>query len=252
MSVGAVGLTLVPPEPATPADHEAAVRGEFQRALGWGVRVGTPPWREVLFLGKPRPLSLPHVPGGIVDRLRNLRQESFAPTPIGLEALALAEKLSSALPTGVVPRSMGAARTLAAPRDAVSTWERMAILAATGPAIMPLLVSSGALTSDDVDALVEDYPAEVEAQRLAATEGAATVSGAAGRAGNATSLPAWLDDQMLTLMDDDRDTQHFMSLYEPDPGEQKAPGAPSPGPSASGGESRIANQFRPNPSPGST
>jgi hypothetical protein len=249
------GLALVPPPaPPTPAEDEASARQEMLRALGWRVEVSAPPWREVLFLGKPRLVVLPKIPDGVVARLRNLQKEAFAPSDIGVKALALAETLKSAMPTGAVPRSLGAARELPPPQDAVQSWTRQAIVTACGPELVPLLVSGGFLTQPDVDVLDATYPAGMDEVRLAATEAAAPMSAAAKRAGHASAFPAWLDDQTMTLMGEPADTDQ--SVHEPDQSQQQpgAGGNGQGGPSASGGgstggDSKIANQFRPQPGP---
>jgi hypothetical protein len=246
------GLALVPPPaPPTPAEEEEQARQEMLRALGWRVEVSAPPWPEVLRLGRPRVVLLPKIPDGVVARLRTLQKEWFAPDDIGLKALALAEGLQSAMPQGAVPRSLGAARQLPPPQDAIQGWMRQATITACGPDVVPLLVSAGFLTQPDVDVLDSTYPAGMDAQRLAATEAAAPMSAAAKRAGRASAFPAWLDDQTMTLMGEPADTDQ--SVHEPDKSAQQG-GNGQGGPNASGGgstggDSKIANQFRPQPSP---
>jgi hypothetical protein len=247
-------LSIVPPPaPPTPAQEERATREEMLRALGWRVEVSAPPWREVLFLGSPRLVVLPPIPDGVVARIKGLKQEWFSPDEIGIKALTLAEGLQKSMPLGAVPRSIGAARELPPPLDAVQGWTRTAIVTACGPDVAPLLVSGGFLTVPDVEFFDTTYPEGTKEQRLAMTEASSTVSSAARRAGEATAFPQWLDEQTITFMGEARDVAQLNSLHEPDQSSDQGGGAgggPNPsGGASTGGDSKIANQFRPNPGP---
>lgn len=245
----APALTLVPP-PAPPeqlrgAPLEKATREELKRALTWGANVSAPTWRGLMFYGKPIDFRIPQVPGGVVRSIEDLNKDDFAKDAVGLQALKLAEQLQTQRPEGAAPRSMAATRRLTAARGDASTWNRHAFLAATGPEVIPLLVAAGYLTPDDIGFFEDIYPAELDEQRLLATDGARNLAQVAKRAGHSDVLPEWLNDQLWTLMGEDRNTFHFQELY--DQPEEK----PQPGPNPGNGDSKIAAQFRPTPSPGS-
>jgi hypothetical protein len=247
-------LALVPPPPPpTPAQQETAIRAEMLRGLGWRVTVASPPWSEVVFLGRPREVELPPVPAGVIERLKGLKKEWFAPDEIGLAALAAAEKLAASMPRGSVPRSVGAAMELPPARDAMQAWQRTATITATGPDVAPLLVSGGFLTAPDVAYFEATYPAGLGDQRLAATEANGIAVGAAGRADEPIAYPRWLDGQMTTFMGEADDAAPAASALASDDAQKKAAAqAPQGAGVGGGGTSKIAEQFRPKPSPEST
>jgi len=247
-----IGLTLVPgdlpPEspPLSPLALELAARLELQRALGLSVSVRAPSWRAVMFMGKPISFHIPPVPEGVTFRVKNLDKDAFRKDPVGVEAIRLAETLQKSMPTGYAPRSVTAARPMPASHADQAKWARSVFLVGSGPDALPLLVAAGYLTPMDCAALTAAYPNETKAQQEAAIGGARAYTEAGQRTGINPELPGWLNDQLITLMDESRPTGAFQDLYAKHQAESQQ------GPAASQGKSRIAQQFRPEPGPDRT
>lgn len=227
---------------------EEAARAELNQALGLTVDVRAPTWRSLMFSGSKRiDFQPPRPPGEIVARVTALDPERFAKDATGLAALKLVEPLQKSKPQGQAPQSISARRPLPPSRSDVMSWERELFLLTAGPDCLPLLVGSGSLTPDDVDYLSTNYPEGTDAQREAAVEGATSYTAAGARTGHDPILPPWLNDQLLTLMDEPRPTQMFQDIYQQ--ANQQKP--PQQGPPPGGGNSKIAQQFRPNVGAGS-
>lgn len=243
-------LSLVPAQPPVPPEAlkgialEDAARATLKRTLGLTATVSAPTWRELVFAGKPIPFKVPEVPGGVAARIGALRPDTFPKDAVGLAALQLAEKLQKAKPGGTFKRSVAPGKPFPVAHGARADWERFVFLVAAGPEVVPLLAAAGYLTASDVDTLTEFYPEGLEAQRLAAVGAATSLTHAAARTGHDPNLSDWLNDQMLTLMAEERPTDVFQAMYEAkDPQQQQS----NQGPSASGARSRIADNYRPDP-----
>lgn len=227
---------------------EEAARAELNRALGLTVDVRAPTWRSLMFSGSKRiEFQVPLPPDEVVARVTALDPSRFAQDATGLAALKLVEPLQKSKPQGMPPASISARRPLPPSRSDVMQWDRQLFLLTAGPDCLPLLVGSGGLTPDDVDYLVANYPEGTDAQREAAVEGATAFTAAGARTGHDPELPAWLNDQLLTLMDEPRPTQMFQDIYQR--ANQQKP--PQNGPPPGSGNSKIAQQFRPNVGAGS-
>lgn len=253
-------LTLVPP--AQPEDAplsgvalEEASREEMLRALHWHVTVAAPTWKSLMYFGKPLAFQVPRVPGGVGAEIRALKPDSFVPTAVGLGALKLAEALQKSQPQPTPRRSISATIPLPPSKGEVSKWNRDAFLVSSGPACLPLLVSAGYLTPDDIELMETVYPhglgmdndPDPSSARLLAVDAARSFSQVGARHGHDPVLPAWLNDQLFTLMDEDRQTGHFQALYD----DAAKAAQQQPGPSAGAGNSKIAQQFRPQVGAGS-
>lgn len=237
-------LTLLPPlEPAPPLEGQAledAARAELNHAIRLDVQVNAPSWRQVLFGARRVKFQIPKPPEASLKLLGQIKPpESLPKDNVGITALGLAEGLQQAKPEGFVPAAITAVPALPASRDAISTWLRRVFLVTAGPAALPLLVAAGYLTPGDVATLDETYPEGVDEQRKAAVEAGMAVTTAGARTGNTVELPGWLNDQLLTLMGEPRDTEAYQDLYT-------QAEKPAGGTSTLGGQpSRIAEQTAP-------
>lgn len=241
-----MGLPIPAPAPAPPTGTalEVLARGALKASLGLHVTVNAPTWRQILFGGARIPFQLPTPPDGV---LAELDAKPADPPPGDLVAAAasvLRAGLSDSRPRGTTPRSISARRTLPPASDAVGSWLRRFFLVTAGPASLRLLVAAGYLTPMDVATMAEVYPQGLDAERMEAMEAARVVTAAAARGGHEADLPDWLNDQLITLMDEERPTDFFQALYEPEDQKQQE------GPSASAPPSKIVEQTRPTPSPG--
>jgi hypothetical protein len=238
-------LALVPPpEPLQGQALEDAARAEMCRALGLVVSVSAPTWRELMFAGKPIDFKVPEVPPKVAGKIGVLTPTDFAADQVGLAALLLAEKLQKTKPAGSFRRSVVPGKPLPIAHGDAADWERAVFLTATGPGVVPLLCAAGYLTGGDVETLGVTYHDGMEAQRMAAIEAATALMQASARSGHDPELPDWLNEQMLTLMNEERPTDVFQAIYA------KATPPPGKGPAASGVRSGIAQSFRPTPGTG--
>jgi hypothetical protein len=229
-----------PPEELKGVALEQAARDELRRALGLSVNISAPTWRQVMFMGQPIAFKLPDVPPGVAARISSVKPDVFAKDAVGLAALQLAEKLQGSKPGRSFRRSVVPGMPLPNAHGSLDDWERLVFLVGAGPACLQLLVASGNLTSGDVEIMTTAYPEEMEHEKFAAIQAATAFTHAGARAGVDPEIPDWLNDQMLTLMDEERPVEVFQAIYA------KQPEKTQPGPSPSG-RSKIAEQYRPNP-----
>lgn len=232
--------------PLEGADLEAAARDALRARVGLRLTLRTPTWRQLVFGGHRLDFKLPEVPVGVlgeIDRMPPPEQETELPqNEAETMAGALLHHLQQQQPQGTAPRSVSARKQLPPPRGAVALWHRLIFLVMAGPEALRLLVAAGILTDFDVSALAEFYPEGVNRERTEAVEAAMALTAAAQRGGHDADLPSWLNDQLLTLMGEDRPTQFLGSLYG-------TPDKPKAGPSASAGNTKIVDQMKPNPAP---
>jgi hypothetical protein len=242
-------LSLVPPpapaESPPPLEGvalEDAARAELCRSINLDVSVTAPTWRQVLFSGRRIKFSVPKPPEASLLLLsRTEAPQGMAQNEVGMEAVKLGEMLQSTKPKGLVPKSLTAVPPLPPSRDVMTTWLRHVFLVTGGPQVLPLLVSAGYLMPSDVETLEGVYPEGMNRERLAAEEAAMAVSHAGERNGQAPELPAWLNDQMMTLMGEPDDAGFYQDLHG-DAGGAKSSGT---GGGLGGSTSKLAAQTAP-------
>jgi len=229
VSAFAPELALVPPAPS-PLDLEEEARAELLRLLRLNVRVRAPEWREILFGGRPISAKLPVVPPAVLARIEKAEATGPARRLLGI--------VQREMPETSNPRTIAASRPLPPPKDAMAAWLRLIFLVTAGPSALRLLVAAGYLTGGDIDIMQDAYPAGLDQERTASVEAAMALTSAAMRNRQDPDVPNWLNDQLLTLMDEHRPIEFFAGLYEAD-------AQPQQGPSAGSGQSVIAQQNKP-------
>jgi len=231
--------------PTPPDVTEALARHVVGRRLGFQrVSVKAPTWREILFTAGKIRFRLPRFPDGAAEKV----DQDVDDGAINDEADKMADKLiadmSKDKPRGSSPRSISARKELPPSDDAMATWRRRATLTVLGPEVTRLLVASGGLLASDVDIFEDIYPAGLDIERRGAVAAAIAVTAAAARHDRDADLPAWLNDQLITLMSERRPTEFFQDLYKGAPPGDDQSNQPQ-GPSAGGPPSRLAEQNRP-------
>ena len=225
---------------------ETLGRARLLHLIGLRVDVTAPTWNQVLFSSKRIALRLQAPPKTVLDAIDQLPP---APPPPGAppdavrdEAQLLLNGLSQARPRGTAPRSIAGGAKLPPPSDLYAKWLRRVYLVVTGPVAIRLLTAAGYLLPDDLDVMDVIYPKGLDDERKNAVAGAIAFANAKIRGGHDHSLPAWLNDQLLTLMDEQRLGKYFQDIYAK---EAKAAGPPqSPQPSTT--PNLIAQQSAPN------
>lgn len=243
--VGFVPPPEILPAPTPPDVIEALGRHVVGRRLGFQrIAVRSPAWREILFTAGKIPFRLPPFPAGASAKVDE--QSDDVPLVDDADKMAdgLVAGLAKAKPRGTAPRSISARRELPPSADALASWKRRATLTVLGPEVCRLLVASGGLLPGDVEIMEEAYPAGLEIERRGAVEAAIAITAAAARHDRDADLPAWLNDQLLTLMAETRPTEFFQGLYEGAPAGEDQSNVPQ-GPAAGGPPSRLAEQNRP-------
>lgn len=237
MSLGA--LPIAAPEELTGAALEGAARDALRAKLRLRVTVNAPTWRQLVFRSSRISFTIPATPPEVVAEIARATTDDLQQDHVGVLAFKLLEGLQASMPAGRSPRSMAGRRPLPVGQGAMGAWRRRVFLVAAGPQALRLLVAAGYLTAGDVALMTEVYPEGLHDERLGAVEAAGAITAAAARAGRDADLPAWLDDQLFTLMEEERPTDFFQSLYAP---EQEDP---EPGPTVGAPQHAIVDQARP-------
>jgi len=235
-----------PPQP-TGRDLEDMARARLRRLIGLRVDVTAPTWNQILFASQKIPMRVESPPGGVLNAIDQLPPQPAPPgspaDPVRTESEMLLKQLSDARPRGSSPRSIACGPRLPPPQDALSAWIRRVFLVVTGPEACRLLVAAGYLQPGDVDVLEVVYPKGLDEERQAAVGAAINLTNAAMRNGVPHDLPSWLNDQMLTLMDEKRPIDVYRDVYDAEDKAQKTSG-PSP---SSAQPNLIAQQSEPKP-----
>lgn len=249
MSLGAVPMPAAPVDPMEQERQqlalEEAARMYLRRHLGLEIEGRAPTWRDLLFGGGRIEFRVPQIPP---ESLALLDKDPVAP-PAGpdqkLGAKLLAD-LKDARPRGMTPRSISPRVPRPPARDALAAWMRRVFLVAAGPESVRLLVAAGYLTPGDVDTIEGIYPGGLDVERRTMVQAAGALTVAAARNGSDPDLQPWLNEQLLTLMDEHRPTEFFEQLYAR---EEKQGGDQGQGPGVGAPPSQVVNQTRPATAP---
>lgn len=220
---------------------EIATRHVVNGWLDMVTSVKSPSWRQIVFGGRPIDFKMPTPPPEALDALDRDHQAMPGDGPAA-RAKEILDMLQKSRPRGSQLRSINGSRTMPPPRDAMASWLRRVFLLCSGPEALRLLAAAGQLSGRDVTVIEAAYPLGLEKERRDSVEAATALNAAAIR--NATGdvdLPMWLNDQLLTLMDERQPADAFQALYGQgdDKADDGAAGAPKQGPSASAPENSI-------------
>lgn len=253
MSVAAVPMPVPPVNPREQARQELALEEAARLAL-WGylglhVDLSAPSWRQILLGGGRIDFRTPQFPHESLELL----DQDPQPTP-GDPGAKLAKKLLVGLkadrPRGMTPRSLSPRAPRPPARDALSSWTRRVWLVAAGPEALRLLVAAGYLTPSDVETIEAAYPRGLDVEREGAVQAAGALTTAAQRNGTEPDLQPWLNDQLMTLMDEHRPADFFAAVYDGEgKGEPEEGDSSAPGPTASAPPSNVVDQTRPATAP---
>lgn len=233
-------MPIEPPPPLTGKPLEDAARAELCKMLHLDVSVSAPTWRQVLFSGKRIKFEVPKAPAATLTALSQIKPpDSLTRDHVGITALGLAENLQKAKPEGMVPRSITAMPALPVSRDSMTSWMRRLFLVTAGPECAALLVSAGYLLPSDMETLEAAYPEGMDDQRKQAVEAGMAVTSAGHRNGVTPELPGWLNDQLMTLMDEDN-SPDVQGVYD-----QSSPEVHGGGGAPGGKAGKISQQAAP-------
>lgn len=236
-----------PPSPAlSPLELETATRHVVNGWLDLVTSVKAPTWRQIVFGGRPIHFTMPTPPEASLEALDRDHRAMPGDGPAA-RAKELLDMIQKARPRGSQLRSMNGSRSMPPARDAMGSWLRRVFLICGGPAALRLLAASGQLSGRDVTVVEAAYPLGLEQERKDSVEAATAFNAAAIRNGTGdVELPMWLNDQFLTLMDEQQGAAAFQSLYSPDKSDDAAnPKPPAQGPSASAPENSITKNAAP-------
>lgn len=227
-----------PPPPAlSPPELEIATRHVVNGWLDMVTTVKAPSWRQILFGGRPIHFAIPTPPEASLIGLDREHQAMPGDGPAA-RAKEILNMIQKARPRGSQLRSLNGSRSMPPPRDAMGSWLRRVFLLCGGPEALRLLAAAGQLSGRDVTVIEAAYPKGLERERRDSVEAATAYNAAAIRNGTSdVEFPMWLNDQLLTLMDERQSASAFQALYSPDKSEEDA--APKQGPSASAPERSI-------------
>lgn len=251
--------TVLPPQPITPTpaprpapqpkglELEQLSRARLCRLIGLHVELNSPTWNQILFASKKIPIRIAAPPPNVLKAIDQLPPDppppGSPPDAVRTESEMLLKQLSDARPRGASPRTIAGGPKLPPAADALAKWLRRVFLVVSGPEAVRLLVAGGYLLPGDVAVLEVVYPDGLDEERKAAVGGAIALTNASMRTGVEHGLPSWLNDQLLTLMDEKRPTQVYEDVYA---AEAKSAPAPGPGPQSTM-PNLIAQQSAPNP-----
>jgi len=252
---------VLPPQPMTPTpapvrpppqpkgiELEQLSRARLRRLIGLRVDVTAPTWNQILFASQKIPMRIESPPGAVLNAIDQLPPDPLPPgsppDAVRTESEQLLKQLSDARPRGDSPRSIAGGPRLPPPQDALASWLRRVFLVVTGPEACRLLVAAGYLQSSDVDVLEVVYPEGLDVERKTAVGAAIALTNASMRNGVPHDLPAWLNDQLLTLMDERRPLDVYKDVYAAADKGAKQPAGPSP---SSAQPNLISQQSEPKP-----
>lgn len=237
---------LVPPKQPKGIELENLGRRQLRQMLDLRVDITAPTWNQILFSTHKKPVKIEKLPEASMKALDKPLSDvdpGAPPDAVRDEARQLFTGLSTARPVGNAPRSIAGGLPMPPPADKYAKWLRRVYLVTVGPEAVRLLVASGYLLSDDVSVLEVVYPEGLDVERKDATQSAINLTNAALRNGADASLPAWLNAQLLTLMDETQPSKYFKQIYTD---EQKQPQSNGPAPSSQ--PNLISQQSEPSPS----
>jgi hypothetical protein len=255
MSVGAVpqpsGIPGQLPAPMgkqpTGVELEVLGRHKLLRMIGLDVDVTAPNWNTILFSSAKIRLEMKAPPQSVIDAIDQIPPDALPGDAVATEADALLKSLAMTKPRGQQPKSMVGGKRLPPPADAMAKWLRHVWLIVTGPDATRLLVAAGYLTPDDEQVLDTAYPKGLDAEKQAAVGAAIALTTASARTGVEHDLPPWLNDQLLTLFDEDRPTRYYSDIYAAEQAQAKPAAGLNP---SSASPNLISVQSAPSITPG--
>jgi len=268
MSIGAIPVTApiaAPPQPSgnpgqlpiaapmprqpTGVELEVLARHKLLRMLGLNIEVTAPHWNQILFSSTKIRLRIESPPQSCIDAIDQTPPEALPGDAVATEANVLLKGLAASKPRGVPPKSIVGSKPLPPPKDAEAKWLRSVWLITVGPDATRLLVAAGYLTPSDLTALDTAYPKGLDAEKQAAVGAAMALTTASARTGVEHDLPPWLNDQLLTLLDESRPTRYYADIYAAEQAQAKPAAGPNP---SSASPNLISRQSAPSVAQGDT
>lgn len=249
MSIGIVPSPPVIPVAKQPTgiELEALARHKLLRMLGLNIEITAPTWNTILFSSTKIKWRMETPPQECIDAIDQVPPEVPPGDAVATEANVLLKGLSASRPRGQQPKSIVGSKPLPPPQDATAKWLRSVWLITVGPDSTRLLVAAGYLTPFDLNALDTAYPKGLDAERQACVQAAMALTAASARTGVEHDLPPWLNDQILTLMDESRPTRYYADIYAAEAKQAKPTAGLSP---SSASPNLISVQSAPDITPG--